>query len=74
MAQHLAEHAGNTPLLGFAKRHREDDPAIHRELDIGLDEHSNEGNEKGVLLCLWAGADPYARVPSLRYGSDDDPL
>ena len=58
MAQHLGEYAGNKPLFGFAKRHREDDPAIQRELDLGLDEHTAEGNEKGVLLSRWAGADP----------------
>lgn len=43
---------------------------------MALAHHAAEGNEKGVLLCLWAGADPHAPVPSLRHpdlvDSDDD--
>lgn len=73
MAHHLGEHTSNKPLFGFAKRYREESPSIQTELDMALGKHTREGNEKGVLLCLWAGADPHAAVPTLRYGRDDDP-
>lgn len=73
MGHHLAEHTSNKPLFGFAKRYREGYPAIQTELDMALGDHAQEGNEKGVLLCLWAGADPHRAVPDLRYGRDDDP-
>lgn len=73
LAEALAYHTSNKPLFGFAKRHRTDDPAIQTELDIALAYHAGEGNEKGVSLCLWAGADPHVPVPDLRYPdlSDD---
>lgn len=56
---------------------RTDDASIQRELNIALRHHAGEGNEKGVMLCLWAGADPHASAPSLRYdvraiGDDDE--
>jgi hypothetical protein len=74
LAETLAYHTSNKPLFGFAKRHREHDPGMQTELNIALAHHAGEGNEKGVLLCLWAGADPHARAPSLRYPNlaDDD--
>lgn len=40
--------------------------------DIALAYHAGDGNEKGVLLCLWSGADSHARVPSLQWGLRDD--
>jgi len=67
LAAALAYHPGNKPLFGFAKRQREDDPRFQKELNIALGHHASEGNEKGVQLCLWAGADPHAPAPSLRY-------
>lgn len=67
LANTLAHHTSNKPLFGFAKRHREHDPKIQRELNIALAHHAGEGNEKGVQLCLWAGADPHAPACSLRY-------
>lgn len=72
MADHLAEHASNKPLFGFARQYRITNPTIQIELDMALGDHVREGNEKGVLMCLWAGANPRARVPDLRYGQDDD--
>jgi hypothetical protein len=75
LANALAYHTSNKPLLGFAKRHRLTDPRIQNELDIALAHHSSEGNEKGVQLCLWAGANSHTPVPSLRFwtsSSDDD--
>jgi len=72
MAEALAYHTSNKPLFGFAKRHREHDPAIQKELNIALVHHADEGSEKGVMLCLWAGADPHAPAPSLRYPTDVD--
>jgi hypothetical protein len=66
----LAYHSSNKPLFGFAKRHRERDPKLQKELNIALVHHVDEGNEKGVQLCLWAGADPHAPAPDLRFPSD----
>lgn len=71
LAYALGYHTSNKPLFGFAKRHRLQDPKIKTELDIALAHHAWEGNEKGVMLCLWAGADPHAAVPDLRWGLGD---
>jgi ankyrin repeat protein len=67
LAEALAYHTSNRPLFGFAKRHRESNPKIQRELNIALGHHVDEENEKGVQLCLWAGANPHAPAPNLRY-------
>lgn len=67
IAHALGEHTSNKPLFGFVKRHRTNDPRMQRALDIALAHHAGEGHEKGVMLCLWAGADPHAQVPWLRY-------
>lgn len=72
MAHELADHPGNKPLFGFAKQHRRDEPRIQRELDLALAHHAGEGNEKGVMLCLWAGADPHVPVPVLDFLRDED--
>ena len=72
LAAALAYHSGNKPLFGFAKRHREQDAKFQKELNIALVHHADEGNEKGVQLCLWAGADPHAPAPSLRFPDDSD--
>ncbi len=72
LASALAYHPGNKPLFGFAKRHREEDAKFQKELNIALVHHASEGNEKGVQLCLWAGADPHAPVCQRRqYPSRD---
>ncbi len=60
MASMLGHGTTNRPLLGFVKRHRFDDPKIQHELNIALGYHAREGKERGVNLCLWAGADPHA--------------
>lgn len=73
LGQYLADHTSNKPLFGFVKRYRTEDPQIQRQLNMALDVHTQENNEKGVLLCLWAGADPHAAESSLHYGRDDDP-
>ena len=62
LAYALGYHTSNKPLLGFAKRHRLDEPRIQTALDIALAHHAGEGHEKGVMLCLWAGADPHGPV------------
>jgi len=74
LGEALAYHPGNKPLFGFAKRHREQDPKMQKELNIALVHHAAEDNEKGVQLCLWAGADPHVPAPSLRCpdGADED--
>jgi hypothetical protein len=67
MAATLAYHTSNKPLFGFAKRHRTHDPKVQTELNIALVHHVSEQNEKGVQLCLWAGADAHAPAHSLRF-------
>ena len=63
----------NRPLLGFVKRHRTEDKRIQRELNIALGYHVREGNERGINLCLWAGADPHAAAPNPSLGIVEDP-
>ena len=72
MASVLAEHTSNKPLFGFAKRHRTSDPKIQTELNMALASHVRSSNEKGVALCLWAGADPHAPTRDFDHGYDDD--
>jgi hypothetical protein len=72
LAAALAHHTSNKPLYGYAKRRRKSDPKIQTELNIALSRHASDGNEKGVSLCLWAGADPHAPAPSLRWGDWED--
>lgn len=74
LASALAYHTSNRPLFGFAKRHRVTNPKMHTELNIALGHHVCEQSEKGVQLCLWAGADPHAPALSLRFwrGSSDE--
>lgn len=67
LAESLAYHTSNRPLFGFAKRQRERNPKMQTELNIALARHASEGNERGVQLCLWAGADPHAPAIDLRY-------
>jgi hypothetical protein len=66
MADTLSYHTSNKPLFGFVKRHRESDPRIQVELNIALGHHVQEGNLKGVHLCVWAGADPHVPTPDLQ--------
>jgi len=66
LAYALGYHTSNKPLFGYVKHHR-DDPKIQKELDVALAHHAKEENEKGVQLCLWAGANPHAAVPDLEY-------
>lgn len=72
LALTLAYHTSNKPLFGFARRHRKDDPKYQSELNIALAHDASEGNEKGVALSLWAGADPHAPALCLRYWSATD--
>lgn len=67
LARALADHTSNKPLFGFARRHREHDPRIQAELNMALGHHAGEGSEKGVQLCLWAGADPHTPARDLRH-------
>jgi ankyrin repeat protein len=67
LAYALGYHTSNKPLFGYARRHRHEDPRIQQELNIALVTHASKGNEKGVALCLWAGADPHAPAPSLSF-------
>lgn len=74
LAEALAEHISNKPLFGYAKRHRRADPRVQAELNSALVHHVSRNNEKGVMLCLWAGADPHAPARSLDFHirNDDD--
>jgi hypothetical protein len=60
MAAVLGHGTSNRPLLGFIKHHRAEDQKYQHELNTALGEHAKAGNEKGVNLCLWAGADAHA--------------
>jgi len=75
LGMYLGETTSNRPLLGFVKRHGPGEPKIQGELNIALGCHVREQNEKGVSLCLWAGADSHAYAPDPRFGfpEDDDP-
>jgi hypothetical protein len=75
MAAVLGQGTSNRPLLGLTKRHRAEDAKIQRELDIALGYHVRAGNERGINLWLWAGADPHAPAPNPELGlsEDDDP-
>ncbi|NWF73296.1 MAG: hypothetical protein HXY51_09705 [Nitrospirae bacterium] len=72
MASVLGHGTSNRPLLGFIKRHRAEDPKIQHELDIALGYHVRAGNEKGINLCLWAGADAHAPAPNPELGFSED--
>ena len=72
MAAVLGHGTSNRPLLGFAKRHRIGDTKIQRELDIALGYHVRAGNERGIALCLWAGADPHAPAPNPELGLSEE--
>jgi hypothetical protein len=72
MGSILGHGTRNRPLLGFAKRYRAEDPRIQRELNIALGCHVRAGNERGVNLCLWAGADPHAPAPNPERNLSDD--
>lgn len=39
---------------------------------MALGYHAKAGNEKGVALCLWAGADPHMPVPNPEIGVSED--
>lgn len=73
MASVLGYGTSNRPLLGFVKRHRTEDPRLQQELNIALGCHVRRRNERGIALCLWAGADPHAPAPSLEIHRSDDP-
>lgn len=69
----LGHGTRNRPLLGFVKRHRVEDPRIQQELNIALGYHVRAGNERGVNLCLWAGADAHASAPDPEWRVPKDP-
>jgi hypothetical protein len=68
MASILGHGTSNRPLLGFVKRHRTADPKIQRELNIALGYQVKRGNERGVNLLLWAGADAHSPAPDPEIG------
>lgn len=68
LADALGNHTSNKPLFGWTRRHRESDPRIQVELNMALRHHADQGNLKGVHLCLWAGADAHAPTRDLPSG------
>ena len=50
LAYALGYHTSNKPLLGFAKRHRLDEPRIQTALDIALAHHAVETGELDTML------------------------
>lgn len=72
LAETLAYHTSNKPLFGFARRHRSSIPNIQLELDMALAHHAERGNQKGVALCLWAGANPHAPALSFYFAWPND--
>lgn len=72
MGSVLGQGTRNRPLLGFVKRYRTQDAKIQTELDIALGYHARAGNERGVSLCLWAGANPHAPAPNPELGLSED--
>ena len=46
MGSSLGHGTRNRPLLGFAKRHRAEDPKIQTELNIALGYHAREGTRE----------------------------
>jgi hypothetical protein len=72
MGSILGHGTRNRPLLGFVKRHRNEHPRIQQELNIALGYHVRAANERGVNLCLWAGADPHAPAPNPEIGMSED--
>jgi hypothetical protein len=75
MAAILGMGTSNRPLYGFARKHRQRDPKVQRELDMALGAQVERNNEKGVALCLWAGANPHTPVPSVDFpipGDDEE--
>jgi len=58
-------HTGNKPLYGWLRRNRTDQ-RLQDALDVGLLEAVMEDKERSVHLLLWAGADPYRKVPTAR--------
>jgi hypothetical protein len=72
MGSILGHGTSNRPLLGFVKRHRLEDPKLQLELNMALGYHARAGNEKGVSLCLWAGANPHTPTPNPEWGMVED--
>jgi hypothetical protein len=58
------------PLLGFVKSYRTRFPGLQRQIDIALLAFVQNKDEKGCLLMLWLGADPYSVVPASAYPED----
>lgn len=60
-------------LYGLAKRNRVEYRSIQRALDIALVQAVQDRKERGIALCLWAGADPHRKVPSIDDMDHEDP-
>lgn len=65
MAAFLGHGASNRPLLGFVKRHHKEDAKIQLEVNMALGSNVRKDNDRGINLCVWAGADPHVPAPNL---------
>lgn len=76
LAGALGFSSSNKPLYGFCKRHAHEDPALQTELNRGLRHAIENDYPRAIALCMWAGADPWARIPEpeddVEDGEDDD--
>ncbi len=72
LAYALSENTRNRPLYGFVKNMVLIDKRYQRPLDVALSAAINEENDKAVSLCLWAGANPRARVADLNDSPEED--
>jgi hypothetical protein len=63
-ASYLA-HTVNKPLYGWLRRHHSEQ-RLQNALDVALLEAVMEDEELPASLLLWAGADPYRKVPMVR--------
>jgi hypothetical protein len=57
--------------LGVLKRHKDRFPSFQAQLNYALYHHCREGNLKWVSLLLWAGGDPYVKIPFDPFGVPD---
>jgi len=61
-------HTGAKPLLRFYKKHRDRIEGLDEQLNQVFRQSVQDKKLRTAILCLWAGADPTAKVPwELRY-------
>lgn len=66
---HALDRFKAKPLLGFYKQMRGEYPALDDQAEFALSKAVSDKTIRWTCLLMWAGADPYRKVPS---GSDGD--